>query len=147
MELHIIDGNCFIHYRDIITYCIGFSADRDMPKAPIPTEIKTDEEHIMLSLNHSKICFTSHTFRPEVHLNGSLVNVAENFNEMFVIGGLEVATTYSITVFAVSEEDSSIRSEPYNAIITTNEAGGAGTTSRLSLIFCCVQLVFCLITF
>ena len=105
-----------------------------MPKAPkLINEIKTYKDHIMLSLNHSKICFTSHTFRPEVHLNGSLIYVAKNFNKKFVIRGLKAATTYSITVFAVSREDSSIRSEPYNAVITTKEAGAPSVTSRLSL--------------
>jgi hypothetical protein len=90
---------------------------KDLPEPEKPSGYgMLGTDRVMLLVNHRNVCFDSHTFFPEVSVNGDIINGHDfKFNEMIEIpfDVLHQGTAYEVDVTAVCQNNKSIRSEPW----------------------------------
>ena len=86
---------------------------------PVPPEVAiadTTYDTIILTLDHSSVCYEDHTFHYEISWrreDGKWSDpVVATSKLSYTIAGLHPATEYRVRVFAVSTEDPTVVSEP-----------------------------------
>ena len=85
---------------------------------PVPPEVAiadTTCDTIILTLDHSSVCYEDHTFHYEISWrreDGKWSDPVATSKLSYTIAGLHPATEYRVRVFAVSTEDPTVVSEP-----------------------------------
>jgi hypothetical protein len=116
--------------------------DLDKPEQPTFGGMTTGKDKVMLQINHNSVCFSSHTFVPEVSGNCSTIEeYTFEFNTMTEIpfNILPQGTACEFYVSAVCQGNSNIRSELWRH--TVPPFSGSGSVLRSS-IACIVSSMF-----
>jgi hypothetical protein len=117
--------------------------DLRKPEQPTFEDIPDRKDAIMLRINHNNICFTSHTFIPDIADNCSITErYTFEFNKMMEIpfNGMHQGSACEFNVTAVCKDNDSIRSEPkrHTVFLRSDIRSGSGSLQRSSHCVTCI---------